>query len=1239
MKKKYFFLFLILIILSVVLSACGLFGGKDGKTELTEDMLRYSNSGSTSAYVYTGEPIDGMLNDIRVYANGDFVDMDYFDVEITDNVSPGTASIKITAKKNNPTVKGSVTIHFDIVADSSKHCEAVDDLAALLADPGYSAVQMWCNYSVSEDVTITVPEGKTLALLYGYGFENHGTIENYGTVVMEGAHLSTRGRRETEFYNYGTFNNHATLTIKDYATFNDMGTFTSDNEVTSLGTIYLLDEDKSFLVNGQGGVRYVRHPISAADVSVAEIVFRQGQNQGYAPSVTVARSRENVNVTYRGNDHAGMAEATVTVGEINPFYYGEVTVPFEIKKGTANAASYDELIELVLSENYDKYEITALIVPAGENFTFPTGETLTVKSSLLVNGTMSALGILSCSDFTVAASGVFSNDGSLFVKGNSFAVYGTFRNGEQGDWDFGTKAVFVAEGGIFVNQSDVADKRIELRRGSTLRNEGALDFRVSSFFGTVVNTGTAVFSGTVYQYADGVLNNEQGGRVVFEEDSDMRGSFVNAGTFVNLARLAFDENAIYSNVGAFDNSEGGVWGFAALAGVNENFHLKKHLTDSDVDFHAEYAETIYNKRNQIPAFTVDGEAILTSEYRQSVFFKEENKIVQECVKTGEYVVTVTIQNKYFPYAGSLDYIYTILPATIRVDSEREFKAVYSDAGYDRIILDADIVVKNVYVGINCTLDLNGHRLTVQDGASSFNKNYFMIYGALMGGAAVDPENFTPSESVASVIVGQYAYLYNYGSFANDGFVYVKGGGDFLANAVKDSTSESGTVVNNGVIYTPTIMTASGSGVVFLRKSVTEVKNLIQLPAVSYDGTEQTPVPTMTYGGAGIDMSRFDLTYSLNVNAGTALLSMEVADPFDPDFYGSGYLNFTIERGVKEVFTMNDLIAGAANENYAILRLASSFMLTANITLSADQTLDLDSYEITTAESKQITLIKGCRLILTAADPARLDQYAFVADEITLTADITDAVAIQTSDGYTVPIFAGTVNYKKTVVHLDGHSFAGGLSFSNGSVEGFDITFENSSETASTIGDDVGDYAFRFETSSKDTNLLLRNITVYGAYYGGGYNADVYLSAEKCNFLASRTTQSAYALRINPSVRGDGTYTDCVFEGANTVYISRGRHSQNGEEVPAYYFDNCEFYAYGPHDATSKTDCYGCVVLLDNYANRGIYPKFTSSYLYSAHGNIVQINYNAVNVHFLIDDASVIEHPEGNFYALTPLYQR
>lgn len=1208
---KAILLFLILVLLFAALSACGLFGGKKTeKAELIEDMIRGFNPNG-NAYVYTGEPIDGLLRDVKVYANGDFVDMKYFDVEISDNVLPGTASVKITAKEDNPTVKGSVTLHFDIVADSSKKCERGDDLAALLADPGYTAVQVWSNYIVPEGTTVVVPEGKILSLRYGYVFDNLGTIENYGTIAMEGAYLYRAGRSNTEFNNRGAVNNHGTIDIKDYVVFNDLGTFTSDNEITSCGAIYLLDEDKSFLTNGQGGVRYVRHPISAADVSVAEIVFRQGQNQGYTPSVTVARSRENVNVTYRGNDHAGMAEAMVTVGEINPFYYGEVTVPFEIKKGTANAASYDELIELILSENYDKYEITALIVPAGENFIFPTGQTLTVKSSLLVNGTMSALGILSCSDFTVAASGVFSNDGSLFVKGNSFAVYGTFRNGEQGDWDFGTKAVFVAEGGIFVNQSDVADKRIELRRGSTLRNEGALDFRVSSFFGTVVNTGTAVFSGTVYQYADGVLNNEQGGRVVFEEDSDMRGSFVNAGTFVNLARLAFDENAIYSNVGAFDNSEGGVWGFAALAGVNENFHLKKHLTDSDVDFHAEYAETIYNKRNQIPAFTVDGEAILTSEYRQRVFFKEENRIVQECVKTGEYVVTVTIQNKYFPYAGSLDYIYTILPATIRVDSEREFKAVYSDAGYDRIILDADIVVKNVYVGINCTLDLNGHRLTVQDGASSFNKNYFMIYGALMGGAAVDPENFTPSESVASVIVGQYAYLYNYGSFANDGFVYVKGGGGFLANAVKDSTSESGTVVNNGVIYTPTIMTASGSGVVFLRKSVTEVKNLIQLPAVSYDGTEQTPVPTMTYGGAGIDMSRFDLTYSLNVNAGTALLSMEVADPFDPDFYGSGYLNFTIERGVKEISSMADLTAGAANANYAVLRLTQNIVLASDVTMSADQTLDLGEYDFILYTTNKIIFGAGCRLVLTAGDKTRFLKYVYAADELTLTADINEIVEMDLTD-YNLT-FIDNENLLSVVIHMNGHSFTAGIKIENDRKENFSVEFENSSNDLSAFGaEGSGGTGLDYLVCSEETFVTLRNITVYGMKHGGGYGTaqDVKITAQNCLFKASSDGAKtfAYANMIS-RMSVEGEFVDCTFSGNGAFYASAGDFS----------FEGCTFTSSGTYD--KKNNPYVSAMTFDYGGRWGFDVSIQDCILTSADGNGIEVLSRNNAVHITYDEAT------------------
>ena len=1243
MKKKYFFLFLILVVLSVALSACGLFGGKKlGKTELTEEMVRGFNPNG-NAYVYTGEPIDGLLRDVKVYANGDFVDMKYFDVEISDNVLPGTASVKITAKEDNPTLKGSVTLHFDIVADSSKHCEAGDDLAALLADPGYSAVQMWCNYSVSEDVTITVPEGKTLALLYGYGFENHGTIENYGTVVMEGAHLSTRGRRETEFYNYGTFNNHATLTIKDYVTFNDRGTFTSDNEVTSLGTIYLLDEDKSFLVNGQGGVRYVRHPITAADVTVAEITYLQGKTE-YEPQVTVSMTG-NVNIAYADNDRAGTAQVTVIPAIDNQYYYGEVVVPFTIKKGKATAVDYDSFVALFLSENYDKYVLSALTVPAGESFTLPADQTLTVTGGLTVNGTLRIPGA-TCGTLTVAAGGTLENDGELVVGGSSFTVSGTFKNGAHGDWDCGTRAVCVYAGGSLLNQGVVADKRIELANGGTLRNEGTLSATLSSFYGSFVNVGTATLPDGAYQYASGVLTNEQGGNITITGDANLKGSFVNRGVVVNRARIAFDENATYSSVGTFNNAEGGVWAFSYLAGVNENFHLKKHLEDAA--FQAEYSETPYNKYNQKPTFTVDGETLSAADYTRSFYSEVQGKYVQECVKTGSFIMRVTIINAYCDYAGSIEHTYSIVPTTIHVSNSSEYSTVYSDAGYNKIVLDADIAMSGYYVGTDCTLDLNGHRITIKGGYSSYSVHYFRIYGTLTGMTAVaDPANFTPSEAQASVIVEEYACLTNYGTVVNDGFIYVKGGGTFNANAKRDvSAVEQGVVLNDGVIYTSDDITVqSGSGVVVRRRSIAEFNSIIRIPAVVYDGTEKTPVPEMTYGATSVDMTRFDLVYSNNVSAGSAALDLTVVDPFDRDFYGNTVVNFTIERAVKEIASMVDLIAGATNASYETLRLTKNLTLTANVTLSEDQTLDLDLYDITQSESYKITFVNGSKLIASVNESTRLARYAFAADEITLINDVAGIngakVKIVSMENnvaiYYQHYLTGKVNYASTVVHLNGHSFIDGLSFSNSILEGFTITFENSSETISTIGTAVGGYAFLFDECGKTTNAILRNITVFGAEYRGD---DGCLTAENCKFYADTSAKTGYAFKANTVTGGNATFDNCRFEGATAVVVDGGRKYDHdtGRELPAYFFNGCRFYAYGSHDPTDNKDYYGSALLLDNWRRRGICVQIDGCYMYSEHGNAIQINLHNHNlVNYYRVGNNTFEHPSGDTVVLTPYY--
>lgn len=1241
-------MFLIFVVLIAALTGCGLFGGKKlGKTELTEEMVRHPSF--VNSYVYTGEPIDAMLSDIQVYFDGEFMDMDLFDVEISDNVNPGTASIKVTAKKENEKLKGSVTLHFNIVADSSKQCNADDDLNALLADPGYSAVGVWCYYTINEGETLIIPEGQTLGLRHGYVFNNYGTIINNGTIVMEGAYMYRAPRRNTEFNNYGTLENHGTIDIKDFVLFNDLGAFTSDNDITNCGTVYLLDQDKTFLTNGTGGVSYVRTPATADLFAVDECVIRQGNYGGYTPAVraTVVNGAQYT-CEYANNEHAGTAKVTVTMDARDSYYYGSVDVPFSIKKGQATASSLQALKELVSTGDFEQYRISALTIPTEDSFTLPADQTILVTGKLDVAGELNSFGRVECTTLNVAAGATLVNDGMLSVSGNGFTIAGTFKNTAHGDWTYENYAVQV--NGTLLNTGTLLDKRIRLNGAGVTRNEGTLSISIDSYYsGTIENAGDITFlEGDTYVKS---FRNVSGGVATLTGDVRFGTEFSNAGRVVNAGRVLFKEECAYSCGGSFDNSEGGVWSFAeSLSGVSVGFYRKKHLTDSDVVFQAEYEQTYYNKRDQKPSFTVDGESLATEEYTLSYYSVSLEKYVQECVKTGSFVMRLSIRDDYSAYSGVLEHSYEIIPTTIHVASSYEYSQAASDDGYNMIVLDVDLELHGSYVSTGCTLDLNGHLLTIKGGYSSYSSNYFRVYGTLIGTKTVaDPANFTPSEEAASVIVDPYAHLVNYGRIVNDGFIYVKGNGGFDANAVSSTNNAVGAVVNDGVIYTSSALTAeSGSGIVVQRTSLTSVKSLLRVSNAVYDGTAQTPEPTMTYKNDPVDMARFTLVYSNNVNAGvnTAAVRLTVIDPFDPDFYGAETVYFEILRGTALVGTMADLTAAAADENYQTICLTGNITLNANVTLSENQTLDLASYDITQSGTNAITFVTGCRLILSTSDGDRLDKYAFAADEITLTGNIGTA-GVRTavnSEGYSVSYLTGKVNYSTTVVHLNGHSFVGGLSFVNSAYDDFFITFENSSEMVSTIGTgvdgtyaDYNGYAFRLISSSKDCNVLLRNITIYGAHYGGGNNADVDLSAENCKFYASHSIQNAYALKIEASVRGDGTYTDCLFEGANSVYINKGRHYDfdTRKDTPAYFFNNCIMRAYGPHDASKNTDYFGCNVALHNLG--GICLQIKDSYLYSAHGNTIQVNYSANNVNCLFAGENTYEHPEGNLYVLTPYY--
>lgn len=1194
MKKRTSFLLLSLVIFVAAGFVAILFGcAGDGKVEISEDMITCEALNNT--YVYTGQPVTFRDTDFIVRLDGRNVSIDLFDIEYADNVAAGQASVTITAKGENELLKGSVTLHFTIAQNGSISLDKGDDLASLLADPSVSGVMVWCDYTIPEGGTLTVPAGKTLNMIYGFRFLNRGTLVNEGTIVMRGALLSTGGRRDSELTNYGTITNHGKIEIKDYAVLDDQGAFTSDGTVLNNGgTIYLLDEDKSFITDGAGASRYVRVPVTADLFIVEECEVRQGWLD-YTPRVTISTYGTDFTVEYADNHHAGNATATVTISERDRYYYGSAIVPFTIKKGAATVSTLESLKECVTSGDYDRYAISSLSIPQGDSFTLPAGQTMSVAAETVVGGELNALGDLSCSNLTVSEGGAFVNGGSLSVSGNKFIVNGTFRNAATGDWTYGTYSVEVS--GSFINQGDVENKSFNIR-GGTLRNEGALSLSFNSYHsGVFENVGAASYLGSS-NYSP-ALRNGRGGVLTLSGDVRFSSEFSNEGIIVNTGRVALYENCSYACSGTIDNSAGDFWAFhESLAGITERYHQRKNLTDESVAFQAAYAVTPYNALDQKPAFTVDGASLSKGEYSQTFYYVSLGKNVTECIKTGEIKMRVSITTDYSSYAGSIDYIYEIIPSTIHVRDSSNFYTAARDDGYEKIVLDADIALW-LDSGINsgCVLDLNGHQLKVNQRA------YFRLSGTIMGGGSVDPESFIPTEEGAAIVVEQNAYFYNYGRLVNEGFFYVKSGGNFSPNARFLTDAPLGTVVNNGVIYSPSDVTVeSGAGKVCRRRSLTEVKSLIRVPTVPYDGTPKTPTPTMIYNAAEVDMARFSLSYRSNANAGTASIAFSVVDPFDPDFYGSVNLSFTIERGTVYVATREALAAAASAPDYASVILNGNITLNSAVTLSDDQTLDLGEYELSFSSSGSLTFGKNCRLLLTTDNEERFIKYFYGADEITLTGDI-GVVGTQTAlnfSGYTLTGFSG-VKYLSTLVHMDGYSFVGGLNIVNSAIENFTCTFENSSETVSTIGSSVtgntNGYALTYGTCYEETYVTLRNLTVYGVYHHGGSGTaqHVSLTATDSTFLAATDVHKAYAFNVRSTMTAEGVFLRCTFTGANAFRANQGN----------FDFTDCTLHSYDSY-SDSYLNHYGDAILLEYSGRHSLNVEVWNCALISENGNGVHL---------------------------------
>ncbi len=1193
------------------LSACALFGKSGGKIKLEADMIRGVEE--ADRYVYSGKPITFPESSFTIVADGRVVSTDYFDFAYEDNVNVGIATIIVTAKENNPSVKGSAKIHFHIVSDPIASFEgtSLSELNALLVDPNVQSVCVWNAIEVKENERLLVPADKTLYLDKGYPLTVYGELINHGVVIAAPAHLSTGEERETYILNKGSIVSDGVFTVKKGAVLNHFGNIESENPIEIEGVCFLLDDVSDCVSSSGEGVLYVRAPLQAEDVSVSEegrTCLKGGKS--YAPSVSLKGvHKQTFSTVYENNEGAGEALVTIKADERNPLYYGEITVPFTIYKGSADAKDFEELISLSESGNFASYSMRTLAVPSGRDFLLKEDETLSIDGSLSVGSHFANRGRIACRAFTIEKTGLFSNEGSLSIGDGKAEIEGELQCGKTAE--LVARSLFsLSESGLLRAEGTLAFSFPAYLYGSVFVQEGAdVSFEGEARVGaSFVNEGKTSFLQSVIFREGADVRNLKSGDILFSDYALFYEiNLTNEGRIGNEGDMICRSLGKFSNkTGVFNNEKGWIWTFDPLENVTENVTIRKYLTDESVSFLPEYSEVLYDKSQKKPSFTIDGDIIDPMEYSTSFKYLDREDTKNDFSKVGTIEMTVRIRTDRSRYAGSISFTYRVLHAEKDVSDSYALLSALSDEGWGLVRLQNDLTLpsgKSADVQKTTRLDLNGYQLRI-DG-KLYN------YGEMLSERTL-PDPFIPSEGDASLLVDSSGSLVNAGSIESNGLILVRGKGVFRANAtIRDMT---GNVRNEGLIYTSSPIVFSGSGKAFVRENIHSIASIFSLSEESYTGYELTPTVECTYEGESVDLSRFDFSFSECVDPGRGVVSVSVTDDFDENFYGSATLFFTINRGRIVVSNADALTEAAKNDKWSEIALGSAFQVDEAVAFSSDQTFDLGLFDLTFGKNGKIILGKDCRIVLSAGDKARLLKYVYAADEITLTADINELVQFNFAS-YDLPSFAGE-RYLSTLIHMNGCSFLYGVEVYNALIENFEFTFENSSEVESAFGsENSGAYGFEYQVCSEETFVTMRNVTVYGARQKGGYGTaqSVRLTAENCVFKASVNGNGAAAYK-NDAIRMsvEGEFTNCTFSGNAAFYARTGE----------FLFRNCRFDSTGYYVANSNP--YVSAVTLNYGGKWGFDVRFIDSILRSFDGNGIEVvnKNNAVSVS--IDEATAAQ---------------
>jgi len=322
----------------------------------------------------------------------------------------------------------------------------------------------------------------------------------------------------------------------------------------------------------------------------------------------------------------------------------------------------------------------------------------------------------------------------------------------------------------------------------------------------------------------------------------------------------------------------------------------------------------------------------------------------------------------------------------------------------------------------------------------------------------------------------------------------------------------------------------------------------------YNGLEKEPEVTVEVNQSTIPVSEYSVTYSDNINVGTAKVIVSAKEN-STLISGSASTSFNIVTSRVIVKTYEDLKLVIENPNYSNILLMQDIVIPSTdvLTIPENKTLSIGSNNLTVNG----TLINNGQINVEVNSKDGLQEAFEYATNITLTDDIqlngTNLVLNAENRNYTIDL------------DLNGHSILGYFKIYAKSTYSANVNIKNyMGESFIGIDNDIN-CQYGIAAMGNNINLTLFGVNLVG-YYGGiatnGRYEGAKISATNSTFkgvseeLGNNSSLGAYL-----PAKNEYNFINCTFEGSSAYYAKSGTHSltnctfnatQTTYEIPKHY---------------------------------------------------------------------------------------